>query len=79
MRRLGVKIHNEVIDTVEWARRSLPRMKRRRLDYLIRAFEVPIAAEARHRALGDVEATWQVAREMYYILTAGEPERPAEV
>ena len=79
MRRLGVKIHNEVIDTVQWARRSLPRMKRRGLDYLIRAFEVSIATKARHRALGDVEATWQVAREMYYILTAGEPKRPAEV
>jgi len=79
MRRLGVKIHNEVIDTVQWARRALPRMKRRGLDHLIRAFEVSIDAKARHRALGDVEATWEVAREMYYILTAGEPQRPAEV
>ena len=79
MRRLGVKIHNEVIDTVQWARRALPRMRRRGLDYLIRAFEVSIDAKARHRALGDVEATWEVAREMYYILTAGEPRRPAEV
>jgi len=79
MSRLGVKIHNEVIDTVQWARRALPRMRRRGLDYLIKAFEVPIDAGARHRALGDVEATWEVAREMYYILTAGEPRRPAEV
>jgi len=79
MRRLGVKIHNEVIDTVQWARRALPRMRRRGLDYLIEAFEVSINASDRHRALGDVEATWEVAREMYYILTAGEPRRPAEV
>jgi DNA polymerase-3 subunit epsilon len=79
MSRVGVKIHNEVIDTVQWARRSLPRMKRRGLDYLIKAFAVSIDPKDRHRALGDVEATWRVAREMYYILTAGEPRRPAEV
>ncbi|WP_457637854.1 3'-5' exonuclease [Oceanithermus sp.] len=79
IRRLGVKIQNEVIDTVQWARRALPRMRRRGLDYLIGAFEVSIDARARHRALGDVEAAWAVAREMYYILTAGEPRRPAEV
>ncbi|WP_457631905.1 3'-5' exonuclease [Oceanithermus desulfurans] len=78
-RRLGVKIHNEVIDTVQWARRALPRMRRRGLDHLIRAFEVSIETGARHRALGDVEATWTVAREMYYILTAGEPRRVLEV
>ena len=78
-RRLGVKIQNEVIDTVQWARRALPRMRRRGLDHLIRAFEVSIEAGARHRALGDVEATWAVAREMYYILTAGEPRRVLEV
>ena len=79
MRKLNVKIYNEVIDTVQWARRALPRMRRRGLDYLIRAFKVSIDAKARHRALGDVEATWKIAREMYYILTAGEPRRPAEV
>lgn len=77
--RLGVKIQNEVIDTIHWARRALPRMRRRKLDYLIRAFEVPIKAEERHRALGDVEATWTVAREMYYVLTAGKPRRVLEV
>ena len=78
-RRLGVKIHNEVVDTVQWARRALPRMKRRGLDHLIRAFAVSIESEARHRALGDVEATWTVAREMYYILSAGEPRGVLEV
>ncbi len=78
-RRLGVKIQDEVVDTVQWARRALPRLRRRGLDHLIQAFEVSIQAEARHRALGDVEATWAVAREMYYILTAGEPRRAVEV
>ncbi len=78
-RRLGVKIHNEVVDTVQWARRALPLLKRRRLDCLVRAFEVSIQTGARHRALWDAEATWAVMREMYFILTAGKPKKVLEV
>jgi len=78
-RRLGVKMHNEVVDTVQWARRALPMLKRKGLDQLIRVFDVPIKAKERHRAFGDVEATWAVAKELYYILTAGVQIRPSEV
>ncbi len=75
--KLGVTIRNEVIDTVRWARRALPGMKRRSLDHLIEVFEVP--KRNRHRALGDVEATLAVAYELYYMLTAGKARALREV
>ncbi|PZA06525.1 MULTISPECIES: PolC-type DNA polymerase III [unclassified Meiothermus] len=70
--RLGYKMDNEVIDTVAWARRALPGLPKRGLDHLAWAFDLDTAA-SRHRALGDVEITLWVAKEMYYMLTAGKP------
>ncbi|MER3481237.1 MAG: DNA polymerase III subunit epsilon [Meiothermus sp.] len=70
--RLGYKMDNEVIDTVAWARRALPGLSKRGLDHLAWAFDLDTIV-SRHRALGDVEATLRVAKEMYYMLTAGKP------
>jgi DNA polymerase-3 subunit epsilon len=48
------------------------------LDSLAWAFDLgPI--NGRHRALGDVETTLQVAHEMYYMLTAGRPTSTSQV
>lgn len=70
--RLGYKMDNEVIDTVAWARRALPGLSKRGLDHLAWAFDLDTIV-SRHRALGDAEATLLVAKEMYYMLTAGKP------
>lgn len=70
LRRLGYKLENPVVDTINWARRALPGLSKRGLDALAWAFDLgPI--EGRHRALGDVETTLRVAHEMYYMLSAG--------
>ncbi|AEB11713.1 3'-5' exonuclease [Marinithermus hydrothermalis] len=75
--KLSVTIRNEVIDTVQWARRALPGMRRRSLDHLIEVFEVP--KRSRHRAFEDAEATLAVAYELYYMLTAGKARALGEV
>jgi DNA polymerase-3 subunit epsilon len=75
--RLGVKLEPGVVDTLVWARRALPKVRRRGLDELIRIFA--IQCQSRHRAMADVEATYAVAREMYYMLTAGIPRGLLEV
>jgi len=72
LERLGYRLDNPVVDTLDWARKALPRLSRRGLDMLAWVFDLGPLAN-RHRALGDVETTLQVAREMYYMLTAGEP------
>lgn len=72
LKRLGCRLDNPVVDTIHWARKALPGLSKRGLDALAWAFDLgPIAG--RHRAMGDVETTLQVAREMYYMLTAGRP------
>lgn len=72
LRRLGYRLDNPVVDTIHWARKALPGLNKRGLDALAWAFDLgPISG--RHRALGDVETTLQVAHEMYYMLTAGNP------
>lgn len=72
LRRLGYRLENPVVDTIHWARKALPGLSKRGLDSLAWAFDLgPITG--RHRALGDVETTLQVAYEMYYMLTAGKP------
>ncbi|WP_027882549.1 3'-5' exonuclease [Meiothermus rufus] len=72
LKRLGCRLDNPVVDTIDWARKALPGLTKRGLDALAWAFELgPIPG--RHRALGDVETTLQVAHEMYYMLTAGQP------
>ncbi|MCX7784268.1 MAG: 3'-5' exonuclease [Meiothermus sp.] len=77
-RRLGYRLDNPVVDTIHWARKALPGLSKRGLDSLAWAFDLgPIAG--RHRALGDVETTLQVAHEMYYMLTAGKPTSASQV
>lgn len=75
--RLGVKLEPGVVDTLVWARRALPKLRRHGLDELIRIFAVQ--CERRHRAMADVEATYAVGRELYYMLTGGEPRSLLEV
>ncbi len=78
LRRLGYRLDNPVVDTIHWARKALPGLSKRGLDSLAWAFDLgPIAG--RHRALGDVETTLQVAHEMYYMLTAGKPTSASQV
>ncbi|WP_297852346.1 PolC-type DNA polymerase III [Meiothermus sp.] len=72
LRRLGYQLENPVVDTINWARKALPGLSKRGLDSLAWAFDLGPIAD-RHRALGDVETTLQVAHEMYYMLTAGRP------
>lgn len=69
---LGYRLNNPVVDTIHWARRALPGLAKRGLDSLAWAFDLG-NLEGRHRALGDVETTLLVAKEMYYMLTAGRP------
>lgn len=72
LQRLGYRLDNSVVDTINWARKALPGLNKRGLDSLAWAFDLgPI--EGRHRALGDVETTLRVAHEMYYMLTSGKP------
>lgn len=78
LRRLGYRLENPVVDTIHWARKALPGLSKRGLDSLAWAFDLgPITG--RHRALGDVETTLQVAYEMYYMLTAGKPSLASQV
>jgi len=78
LRKLGYRLDNPVVDTIDWARRALPGLGKRGLDALAWAFDLE-PMTARHRALGDVETTLQVAREMYYMLTAGKPALACQV
>ncbi len=69
--RLGFKLNNPLVDTLNLAKQTLPGRRRRGLDSLAAAYGVTI--ESRHRALGDARATLHVTREMYHALTAGTP------
>lgn len=64
--KLGLPFENQVVDTVQLARRALPDVQRRGLDALINAFGV--APVTRHRALEDARATAEVLRHLYYLL-----------
>lgn len=77
LRRIGYTWDPLVVDTIFLARRALPYLRRRGLDQLLWALDLP--AEGRHRALGDAAAALAAAREMYYILTAGTPRRLASL
>ncbi|MCX7601421.1 MAG: 3'-5' exonuclease [Meiothermus sp.] len=77
-RQLGVRLDNPVVDTIHWARKALPGLSKRGLDSLAWVFDLGSVA-GRHRALGDVETTLQVAHEMYYMLTAGKPTATSQV
>jgi DNA polymerase-3 subunit epsilon len=76
--RLGYRLDNVVVDTVQWARKALPGLPKRGLDALAFAFDLG-EVQGRHRALGDVHITAQVAHEMYYMLTAGSPRPLGEL
>ena len=76
--QLGYILKHKVIDTLRWSRRALPGLSRRNLDALIRAFDLEVPAN-RHRALSDAEATLALAREMYFVLTAGQPRPLGEL
>ncbi|MER3442737.1 MAG: DNA polymerase III subunit epsilon [Meiothermus sp.] len=76
--RLGYRLDNAVVDTVQWARKALPGLPKRGLDALAFAFDLG-EVQGRHRALGDVNVTAQVAYEMYYMLTAGTPRPLGEL
>lgn len=76
--QLGYILKHKVIDTLRWSRSALPGLSRRNLDALIRAFDLEDSA-TRHRALADAEATLALAREMYYVLTAGQPRPLGEL
>ncbi len=71
--RLGFKLNNPLVDTINLAKRTLPGRRRRGLDSLAATYGVTI--ESRHRALGDARATLHVTRELYHALTAGTPTR----
>jgi DNA polymerase-3 subunit epsilon len=71
--RLGFKLNNPLVDTLNLAKKTLPGRRRRGLDSLAATYGVTI--ESRHRALGDARATLHVTREMYHALTAGNPLR----
>ena len=70
--RLGHRLENPVIDTIAWARKALPGLPRRGLDVLAEAFDLGLPKD-RHRALADVELTFQAAHEMYYMMSSGRP------
>lgn len=70
--RMGYILEHKVIDTLAWSRKALPGLPRKNLDALIQAFDLEVSSQ-RHRALSDAEATLELARELYYMITAGQP------
>lgn len=59
--RLGVQFAPERLCTVRWSRQLYPLLRGHGLDAICQ--RLGIANEARHRALGDAEATWQFLRQ----------------
>jgi DNA polymerase-3 subunit epsilon len=57
-RRAGLRYSSRVLCTVKLSRRLFPRESRHNLDALVARHG--LACEARHRALGDAEAVWQL-------------------
>jgi DNA polymerase III subunit epsilon len=64
--KLGRKLPNPVVDTVNLAQAVLPGRRKRGLDTLSRLFNIPHAA--RHRALDDARVTMGVAKFLYFSL-----------
>ncbi len=69
LRRVGYKIEPKVIDTLGWARKGLPGVRRYGLGSLVEVLLIPVARQ--HRALADAEAAMHVAHELYYLLSSG--------
>jgi DNA polymerase III subunit epsilon len=59
-RATGEELDGRRLCTVRLARRLLPQLPRRSLDWVARHYGVPIAPEVRHRAAGDAVATAHV-------------------
>jgi DNA polymerase III subunit epsilon len=64
--KLGRKLPNPIVDTVNLAQAALPGRRKRGLDTLSRLFNIPHAA--RHRALDDARVTMSVAKFLYFSL-----------
>jgi DNA polymerase III subunit epsilon len=64
--KLGRKLPNPVVDTVNLAQAVLPGRRKRGLDTLSRLFNIPHTA--RHRALDDARVTMSVAKFLYFSL-----------
>jgi len=71
-RRLGVRFRARTLCTVRLSRALFPEHRHHNLDSVIERHSLPCAA--RHRALGDAQALWAFARELYRRI---EPERLA--
>lgn len=64
--KLGRKLQNPIVDTVNLAQAVLPGRRKRGLDTLSRLFNIPQAS--RHRALDDARVTMSVAKFLYFSL-----------
>ena len=64
--KLGRKLPNPVVDTINLAQAVLPGRRKRGLETLSRLYDVPQAA--RHRALDDARVTLAVAKHLYFSL-----------
>ena len=64
--KLGRKLPNPIVDTINLAQVVLPGRRKRGLETLSRLYDVPQAA--RHRALDDARVTLAVAKHLYFSL-----------
>jgi DNA polymerase III subunit epsilon len=64
--KLGRKLPNPIVDTINLAQAVLPGRRKRGLETLSRLYNVPQAA--RHRALDDARVTLAVAKHLYFSL-----------
>ncbi|MFN3265606.1 MAG: PolC-type DNA polymerase III [Deinococcales bacterium] len=64
--KLGRRLSNPIVDTVNLAQVALPGKRKRGLDTLSRLFNIPRLA--RHRALDDARVTMSVAKSLYFSL-----------
>lgn len=68
---LGQKFEKQAVDTLKLARKYLPDLESRRLDFLCEYYQIPHHA---HRALADAEATdrlYRCLREHFYVPEEG--------
>ncbi len=72
-RRLGIRFRSRVLCTVRLSRTLFPEHRHHNLDSVMERFGLSCAA--RHRALGDAQVVWALARELE---RAVEPERLAK-